>query len=1188
LKHGDELASVNKKTFRGLGKLGKHERENIATHTKKTVVPVERIERRARIFLVVLIALFVVIVASAIGVILFDRQQHHLFFTYAQRESLIYRAQRQASSLYVAGRQLNSTGNWLILQSALHSSPSDTVRRIKSLVLEGTEAAALQHRGLRECEQLGDELVTSCTRALKLYLTGLQLDANEMPFELALYQLSDEDEQLSSPDRLARASQILRSPELYATYSRFVQTLDAVRDLFAEEYEASLRHQGRIVNLSATLVGVMVLVLLALLLTVPHFYRSSKEHLRAFVEFGEQLSAIGSVRQAAEILAQAADRFIGWDACEILTFDKEHNKGRDILFYDIVDGRRTDVTDPADRLWELTPTLRRVLAGESLLLLRNPKEEPSPEHRLAGNRSLRSLSLIYAPIRKRDEIIGAITIQSYKPYAYDEDDVRQLEWLTARFGAAVERAQMIEAIQASEERYRLLIENTLDGVFIVDGIYFLYANRALATIFGYSSPEELVGKVRVEDLVSPRDREAWRILIQKRFSGEAAGQTAQLHWLRKDGEEIICESLSAPVEWQGKKVLLGTIRDVTARVQMGERLRAIQSVYEKAISAAGGVPYRLLFRTGTYEFADENAIEELTGFSPAELTWEFFASRERDRRVIYPLTDPEQLEALERMEMSLTEEERKRQEGLKKLLSGEADLYRAEILFERKDGRLIWLLDSAVMERDATGITIASVGFLQDITERKRLEHLSQVSADLGKRMGLVNSAKEAARILAEEARRLCDFDSCSITLYDQLSDTVTNLYSEDTIDGIRQEVETLPHRTPSEMGRKALSGEALLILRNALTEHDGKLMAFGDIARRSLSIMMLPLKIGEKVIGMAVFQSYRKNAFTPEILQDFTFLAEYGAVGLERVVLFERLAESENQLRTLWATAPIGIRLTDKDGIVWFVNPHYCALVEKSEEELIGQPFTVAYAPAHAEKMLAKYRERFSRRSVEEVLRREVELWNGKKVVVEVASRFLVTREGEMLLSVITDRTKEELLARELEAKNKELEQLASFDSLTGLMNRRLALELMQHELERAKRYRTPTSVLMIDIDHFKRINDTYGHLVGDEVLRQFGAILQKNARGMDIVGRYGGEEFLVVMADTGLDGALVFAERVRSSVEGHDFAIKNGLTLKVTCSIGVAQSDLDTMDADTLLARADEALYRAKQDGRNRVSAV
>jgi two-component system cell cycle response regulator len=140
---------------------------------------------------------------------------------------------------------------------------------------------------------------------------------------------------------------------------------------------------------------------------------------------------------------------------------------------------------------------------------------------------------------------------------------------------------------------------------------------------------------------------------------------------------------------------------------------------------------------------------------------------------------------------------------------------------------------------------------------------------------------------------------------------------------------------------------------------------------------------------------------------------------------------------------------------------------------------------------------------------------------------------------------------------------------------------------MERALRYDHSVALLLIDLDHFKRVNDTHGHLVGDAVLRDVSELLLGVARGVDVVGRYGGEEFLVVLPETDDDGAAAFAERVRERVEAHAFRPwDDGRELRTTASIGVASFPAARIESvEDLFARADAALYRAKADGRNRV---
>lgn len=162
-------------------------------------------------------------------------------------------------------------------------------------------------------------------------------------------------------------------------------------------------------------------------------------------------------------------------------------------------------------------------------------------------------------------------------------------------------------------------------------------------------------------------------------------------------------------------------------------------------------------------------------------------------------------------------------------------------------------------------------------------------------------------------------------------------------------------------------------------------------------------------------------------------------------------------------------------------------------------------------------------------------------------------------------------------------IEELVNIDTLTGIGNRRYLFDVLSEELNRSSRARTPFSVCIMDIDHFKSVNDTYGHLAGDSVLCKITDEISKDIRSIDCFGRYGGEEFLLILSHTQLKGAAAKAEKVRRQVEAMDFP-EIAEDLKLTFSLGVAQYR-EKEDIDTILLRADKALYTAKKKGRNRV---
>jgi two-component system cell cycle response regulator len=170
--------------------------------------------------------------------------------------------------------------------------------------------------------------------------------------------------------------------------------------------------------------------------------------------------------------------------------------------------------------------------------------------------------------------------------------------------------------------------------------------------------------------------------------------------------------------------------------------------------------------------------------------------------------------------------------------------------------------------------------------------------------------------------------------------------------------------------------------------------------------------------------------------------------------------------------------------------------------------------------------------------------------------------------------------------ADNRRLEALATTDPLTRVLNRRALLDRLSAEVDRARRFNSSLTLLLLDVDHFKQINDTAGHLAGDAVLRQLGALLEDAVRKVDVVARYGGEEFVVILPETATDGGITFAERLRERIEMQSYEVGADQPVHLTASIGVATfPSPHVATTEDFFARADEALYRAKSGGRNQV---
>jgi two-component system cell cycle response regulator len=190
-------------------------------------------------------------------------------------------------------------------------------------------------------------------------------------------------------------------------------------------------------------------------------------------------------------------------------------------------------------------------------------------------------------------------------------------------------------------------------------------------------------------------------------------------------------------------------------------------------------------------------------------------------------------------------------------------------------------------------------------------------------------------------------------------------------------------------------------------------------------------------------------------------------------------------------------------------------------------------------------------------------------------------------LLARVRTQMKRKRFADHLRGRLEESVELAATDALTGLHNRRYMEVHLKTLMDAARAGGRPLSVVVIDVDRFKSVNDTHGHDAGDHVLREVARRIQRNTRGIDLACRLGGEEFVIVMPDTGMERARQVGERVRACIAGEDFEIERGLRVAVTASVGVATlGEADTFPE--MFKRADRALYAAKRGGRNRVVAA
>lgn len=338
-----------------------------------------------------------------------------------------------------------------------------------------------------------------------------------------------------------------------------------------------------------------------------------------------------------------------------------------------------------------------------------------------------------------------------------------------------------------------------------------------------------------------------------------------------------------------------------------------------------------------------------------------------------------------------------------------------------------------------------------------------------------------------------------------------------------------------------------------------------------------------------AIYATWRHNAFAQGML--FAVISLISLMGLYGYQASRRAHEREAREARMMAERfslaldkiPTYIYMKDRQRRYIYANRPTLELFGVSEAELQGSDDNRFFPPetaAHLHDIDTRVLEH-GEDTAEEVIAEQADgsrrvYWEIKTPIYEDAEKTRIWG----ICGISTDITGHMELLEQLKAQ-------ASKDYLTGLSNRRHFMERGENELALARRYDHALSLLMIDIDHFKNINDSHGHKVGDSVLQQLADILRSSFRSVDIIGRIGGEEFAVLLPETAIQEALEVAERLRLSVEGTDLSQATGLPLHFTISIGAVELGNRVIGLDGLLDLADMALYQAKQTGRNRVCA-
>jgi diguanylate cyclase (GGDEF)-like protein/PAS domain S-box-containing protein len=296
-----------------------------------------------------------------------------------------------------------------------------------------------------------------------------------------------------------------------------------------------------------------------------------------------------------------------------------------------------------------------------------------------------------------------------------------------------------------------------------------------------------------------------------------------------------------------------------------------------------------------------------------------------------------------------------------------------------------------------------------------------------------------------------------------------------------------------------------------------------------------------------------------------------------------EALRESEERMKAILIATPDPIVLYNNRGEAEYMNPAFVDLFGWTVDELRGKQ--IPFVPDDQKKITSeKLQELFdSMNKVQFETKRYTKQGNSISVIVSASCIKNLKGDISKLVVILTDITDQKQAKEKLKLLNLQLAHEATHDFLTGILNRRAIIKNLNNELIRAQRRHSPLSIGLCDIDHFKQVNDRYGHHVGDDVLRGFVKAVQKVLRPYDLLGRYGGEEFLIVVPDSFRSAEKTVYERVRAEIAANKIQTTSG-EVGITISIGVTDSRKNNA-ADAMLTSADAALYKAKDNGRNQV---
>jgi len=821
--------------------------------------------------------------------------------------------------------------------------------------------------------------------------------------------------------------------------------------------------------------------------------------------------------------------------------------------------------------------LQKILYQDTPAIVRNPHElnrEYLPKEVAEMLAEFPVAAFLTFPIAYEGKIIAYFNLDNKQdPNAFSQSDFKRLEGVREGIALAVRTAMDWERLVERESELRNLLSALPDAVVTIDAEGRIRSwNPGAAKLFGYSQ-EEVLG--RPVTLLMPEEYKKRHEEVFKKnlANGRAEHRLLEVEGLRKDGTRFPVQWAIASYEGKGRRCFVGVGRDLTARVEAERRLRESERRFHLFFERLADAVYITRF-DGTILEANPAAARQ-SGYTREELIG---MNIMRDLAAEEPaITYETANEKLARGE-TIYFEERKR----------------------RKDGVEYWT-ECAVTPIEYQGRP-ATLSVNRDVTARKKAEARLRGVYRLSRGLALSKSKDEVCERVVQIGHHLLGAQVCAVFLLDKEAKELRLV----TAYGLPQESigRTVDLTHGASPVAEVIRTGRWLYLSDLSASAFGDEDLFGEGAK-----LLIPLMVKRKILGVFAAVSTEPNGFSRGDIRLFGALVNQAAVALAAQEAMEAVRQSEQTQRELrgrleelhLAARELGACASEEE--VWrnairaarnILGFDECDLAVREGDELVSRANLEGLSPPGAPR-IHKDQGGIAWRTIQEgrtlfgdpadfpeavaaeEYRSFISVPIGERGVFQAAAKRenAFTEDDVRMAELLVGHVEEALRRVELE---NELRAQAIRDPLTGLYNRRYLAEMLEREWERAKRYGHPFALLIMDIDNFKLINDRFGHLRGDEVLKGVAQLICRTVRETDLLFRYGGDEFLIILPEMN-GSAQCVATRLRRAFAR--WCAEEGLDeLKIGLSTGVGIWDPSVeKSVDQLLREADEAMYRAKR---------